>query len=275
MFIEAGSTRKEVYEVLHYNSSYKACFAEMFWNLIDRNDKESHVQQAATSNCPFATVDNNSLVNDEMKCPFHKHFIPDEYSLTKLIDLRLDHGSHRTSVATTQLLHDIGGADRIRELSTRFYARAFLDFTLKPFFFAEDGAVQHGKRLADWIIEQMSVDEQPWTESGRFGLRAAVHYRAWNNYKRSPQERGKRFKLDDCRVWMRLNFWAARECQLDKHEVFFDWYIQFIEHFIRVYEQKAPKYAADDAAWSLNPENIAAYIGNNHKMVDVIGVGRS
>ena len=46
------------------------------------------------------------------------------------------------------------------------------------------------------------------------------------------------FKLDDCRVWMRLHFWAAREAGLFEGEkaAFGDYYVRFIAHFVRVYE---------------------------------------
>ena len=42
---------------------------------------------------------------------------------------------------------------------------------------------------------------------------------------RPKEERGRRFKLPDCRTWMRLMFWSARECKLDQHEAFFDWQV--------------------------------------------------
>lgn len=78
-------------------------------------------------------------------------------------------------------------------------------------------------------------------------------------------------QLDDCRIWMRLHFWAARECGLDKHDSFWLWYVQFIEHFVEFYERKAPRYAMEDAEWSLHAGNIAEYQANGNKMLDVMG----
>ena len=53
------------------------------------------------------------------------------------------------------------------------------------------------------------------------------HHKAWYSDKRPREERGRRFKLPDCRIWMRLMFWSARECGLDRHEAFFDWYARY------------------------------------------------
>ena len=35
--------------------------------------------------------------------------------------------------------------------------------------FETDGAENHAKRLADWIIEKIGGEGKPWTESGREG----------------------------------------------------------------------------------------------------------
>ena len=35
---------------------------------------------------------------------------------------------------------------------------------------------------------------------------------------------------------MRLMFWSVREEGLDKNKSFWNWYVQFLEHFIAVYE---------------------------------------
>ena len=90
--------------------------------------------------------------------------------------------------------------------------------------------------------------------------------------------RGQHFKLDDARVWMRLHFWAVRECGLgpDKqtgNPHFWDWYVQFIAHFIRVYERRAVPYAPIEAEWSADPANTAKYLTTLF-MDDVVGFGR-
>jgi len=116
--------------------------------------------------------------------------------------------------------------------------------------FEDDSAAHHGKRLADWIIEKMGGEGEPWTDSGRLGLRQVSHSKAWYSEKREPSKRGRRFKLDDCQIWMRLMFWAARDEGMAQHKPFFNWYVDFIKHFIRVYERTAPPYAEESAAWS-------------------------
>ena len=100
--------------------------------------------------------------------------------------------------------------------------------------------MDHAKRLADWIIEKMGGEGKPWTESGRYGMRQPTHRAAWTNSKRHPSVRGKHFDVVDTRIWMRLHFWAVRECGLAEHRVFWQWYIEFISHFIDFYERSAP-----------------------------------
>eukprot|EP00494_Astrolonche_serrata_P023338 UN23596 len=137
-----------------------------------------------------------------------------------------------------------------------------------------DNAVDHGKRLADWIIEKMGGEGTPWSDSGRYGQRQSTHFKAWNSPARDPKVRGEHFKLDDCRVWMRLHFWAFREVGLAKHDHFWKWYVSFIGHFIRVYETRAVRFAQESAAWSKNKANIKKYRDQKHQMLDVIGVQR-
>ena len=83
---------------------------------------------------------------------------------------------------------------------------------------------------------------------------------------------GEHFKLDDCRVWMRLHFLAAREVGLfDKHPAFMDYYVRFIGHFVSVYERLAPPFARESARWSESPANVEAYLATK-QMPDVVGV---
>eukprot|EP01038_Epipyxis_sp_PR26KG_P011452 gene11452-15343_t len=224
--------------------------------------------------CPLTNVIPSTQLDQletPSKCPFHAHHKPDEYHLNhQTIPLIVRDREFKTTKLSANLLADIGGGDRIRELCTRFYARAFLDSKLKEFFFEDDGAVAHGKRLADWIIQKMGGEGTPWSDSGRWGMRQPSHYKAWNNSKRDPSVRGDHFKLDDARVWMRLNFWAARECGLHEHDAFWKWYIEFIEHFIAVYERTAPIFAADDAEWSADPNNTIRYEKQEYHMWDVL-----
>ncbi len=206
--------------------------------------------------CPFVNLESSKK---PAQCPFHNHSVPEKYNLSNRdTPLVVKSGSHQVSRGTADLLNDIGGGDRIREFCTRFYARAFLDQTLEQFF------------LADWIIQKMGGEGKPWTDSGRLGMRQPSHSAAWHNVKRHPSVRGRHFKLGESRVWMRLHFWAVRESGLDQHTSFWNWYIQFIEHFIAVYESKAPRYAAADAEWSANPANLSRYENEQaHCMNDI------
>mmetsp|Transcript_9385 Transcript_9385/g.18326 ORF Transcript_9385/g.18326 Transcript_9385/m.18326 type:complete len:141 (+) Transcript_9385:702-1124(+) len=116
----------------------------------------------------------------------------------------------------------------------------------------------------------MGGEGDPWSDSGRLGLRQVSHSKAWYSEKREPRKRGRRFKVDDCRIWMRLMFWAARDEGLAHHKPFFTWYVDFIKHFIRVYERTAPPYAEESAQWSASQENIAKYIKDGRVMKEVI-----
>lgn len=134
------------------------------------------------------------------------------------------------------------------------------------------GAIEHGLRLGNWIIEKMGGEGTPWTDSGRYGLRATTHSHAWRSPYRDPKDLGKRFKLDDCRIWMRLMFWSGIEVGLDKYSAFWVWFISFIAHFVGVYEYTAPPFTVADAKWSTDPNNIHTYVQNGYAMNDVIGI---
>lgn len=69
-------------------------------------------------------------------------------------------------------------------------------------------------------------------------------------------------------------FRAARDEGLaEEHPVFFNWFVEFIQHFISVYEGSAPPHTLESAMWSADPENIRVYEENGRRMDDVIGVG--
>ena len=92
---------------------------------------------------------------------------------------------------------------------------------------------------------------------------------AWHCVKREPERVGRRFKLDDCIRWMRLMFWSAREEGLLENQPFRAWFVPFISHFIRVYEQSAPPFTEEALKWSENPKNIESYLENQRIMVDL------
>jgi len=167
------------------------------------------------------------------------------------------------------LLRGVGGGQKILEMTTTFYAWALLDEHLKEFFFEVDGAAAHGDRLGHWIVQFMGGEGNPWDDSGREGMRQRSHAKAWSSRHRPPQRMGRRFKLDDCRIWMRLHFLAARQVELFNFPQFQQWYTAFIAHFIRIYEESAPPFAAADAEWSANSDNVAKYVAQGRRMVDI------
>ncbi len=228
------------------------------------------------SRCPFVDLSKKPTEiasETASKCPFHEHkqMHASDFHMPADIEINIviRGGSHQSTPQAAALLRDIGGPDRIREFCTRFYSHAFIDQTISEFFFETDGAEGHAKRLADWIIEKMDPNLTPWTDSGRLGQRQPSHHKAWNNIKRSKDVRGNHFDLKDARIWMRLHFMALRECNLMIHEPFVRFYVQFIEHFIAVYEREAPRYAEEDLSWSENQDNIDIY-HEDHIMHDVI-----
>ena len=119
--------------------------------------------------------------------------------------------------------------------------------------------------------------------------RSSAHAAAWHLPKRPLEELGEHFKLDDCRVWLRLHFWACRSVGLfvtenpavknldrvlpvseeqmmmppvseENQRRFQEWYTQFLGHFIRVYERNAPPFVPYEVAWSDSEKRLQMYI---------------
>lgn len=221
--------------------------------------------------CPFASL--TGQVSYPASCPHHNiHPTPPPSSIVGGVPPSKVGGKYTSSVDTARLLEDIGGGDRIRDLSTRFYAHVFQDKDISKFIFKGDGAIEHGVRFGNWLIEKMGGEGTPWSDSGRHGVRSKTHSQAWYSPYREDKHQGKRFKLDDCRIWMRLMFWAGREVGLDQYKAFWNWYITFIQHFIAVYEYSAPPFTGSDEQWSLDSKNISKYIEDRYSMVDVVGI---
>ena len=157
--------------------------------------------------CPWEEV---TLTAEEVwggggVCPHHalQHRRPSPPQLIAPVPLTVLAGTHTRSPATAALLADIGGGDRVRAMTTRFYAYFHSDTHLQQFRFEADGPAAHGTRLGDWIVEKMGGEGEPWAKSGRTGMRQPSHSRAWHSSARQTAARGRRFKLDDCVVWMR------------------------------------------------------------------------
>ncbi len=228
--------------------------------------------------CPFEDPDNTDPFSSVEPCSFHKvvhvRTVPKNgggSSYNKSMNSRAYLFSGRTS----KLLQEIGGGDRMREMTTRFYAHCFRDHTLKKFMFESDGAAAHGQRLADWMVEQIGGEGTPWRDSGRAGNQRQIsHSQAWHSERRSRKDRGKRFQLDDCRIWMRLMFLSGREVGLHQFDGFWSWYVSAIQDLIGIYEFTAPPYARESDEWAENRANYEKYKSGGFRMEGVIGVGR-
>ncbi|EQC30710.1 hypothetical protein SDRG_11469 [Saprolegnia diclina VS20] len=213
--------------------------------------------------CPFADTTVSPAVAGV--CPYHAHAALPPPTIKKEVRFESKSGRYVTSEKTTRLLADIGGADTVRIFCTRFYARFLADTHLRPFSFLDDGAVMHADRLATFLVQEMGGDVP--VPSPSFG---AAHYKARYSSKRHPSVRGRPFSLVDARIWMRLHFWAVRECGLQRHRAFWKWYVAFIGHHIRLYEKTSAAFAKDDAEWSSDTSAIDAYLANGNVMTDLV-----
>ena len=202
------------------------------------------------------------------------------------VPLNAFNGRHQANRDTAILANAAGGIAKFREMTNAFYNKAFQDTQLDPFI--RDRSDPHGERFASWIAEKMGLgtfwsDERqtrttcPFQSKGHtFETphdRSSSHFAAWHSPKRSDEKWGRHFKLDDCRVWMRLHFWSAREVGMfNSCPEFMDYYVRFIAHFVSVYERTAPQFARESARWSAKKENVDAYLANNRTMRDGIGI---
>lgn len=197
-------------------------------------------------------------------------------------------GNGRTHVASESLIHlmsDINVED-LKQMTDRFYEKAFQDATLDKFIRSHSDP--HGSRFAKWIHQKLAGstvwdddranrDQHPirLAEGQKYVVhdRTSAHVAAWHSAKRPSKEVGRHFQLDECRVWMRLHFWALRESGLmEKKPDFANYYVRFIAHFVRVYESTAPQFARDSLRWSESAKNIQNYESNGRKMTDVLGL---
>lgn len=109
------------------------------------------------------------------------------------------YGSMAATEDTKALLADVG-ADRIISMTGRFYEKMFADKHLQKFVRKPDDP--HADRLGSWIIEKMGGGPV-WTSRRPPDARTKAHRDAWTSPRREPEKHGRRFKLDDCRAWMR------------------------------------------------------------------------
>lgn len=157
----------------------------------------------------------------------------------RFVPLYVSQSTYQKSVETAQLLREIGGSNAIRRMTNIFYQKCFEDTHLDQFIVSH--ADPHFSRLADWIVEKMGGEGDVWTQervqrskcpvmrtlsNGSVHTahdRTSAHVAAWWSPKRSARDAGKHFAVHDCRVWMRLMFWSAREAGLFDCSPFADW----------------------------------------------------
>ena len=207
----------------------------------------------------------------------------------RFVPLKMGGDSGRTHVISSesrQLIHEEVALDDLLRMTSLFYEKVFQDPTLDKFI--RDRSDPHGVRFAKWIHQKLSGSNvwdtdrrtrnlQPVTLANDIQHvvhdRSSAHAAAWYSPKRPSQEVGRHFQLDECRVWMRLHFWALRESGIiEQSPSFADYYVRFIGHFVRVYESTAPNFARDSFRWSANPSNIQEYIRNGRRMNDVLNL---
>lgn len=231
---------------------------------------DEDLQQEATIAVTNEKKTTTTPYNSESPVQYPFQFIP----------LRMGGGgrTHVPSRGSRYLIENEVTLDDLKKATEKFYELAFQDKTLDKFI--RSHADPHGDRFAKWIHQKLSgstVWDEDRASRGRgcpVHDRTSAHVAAWYSPKRPSEERGEHFQLDDCRVWMRLHFWALRESGLmAKSPSFCDYYVRYIGHFVRVYESTAPAFARDALRWSADPKNIEKYIRNGRKMKDVLGKG--
>lgn len=229
----------------------------------------------------YSTIDENEIdssAGNNTNEPLPYQFVP--------LKMGGRGGTHRTSEGSRALIeHEISFED-LKKMTAAFYKLAFHDETLDKLIRSHSDP--HGDRFAKWIHQKMSgstmwdLDRQerdltPVKVAGdRVTVvrdRTSAHSAAWYSPKRPKEEVGRHFKLDECRVWMRLHFYAMRQSGVaERSPSFADYYVRFIGHFVSVYERKATKFARESFRWSADPINVERYIQDGRVMKDVLGV---
>ena len=164
-----------------------------------------------------------------------------QMAITGPVRLSVVDSTHTATRTTALLLRQAGGAAAVHRATSAFYQKFFADVHLEQFIRKEKGAA-HATRLGNWIVEKFGGAGCPWTEERRGRARdtavcaggrpvdvhdrTSAHVAAWHSAKRAPADVGRRFKLDDARMWMRLHFWAARESGLLDDAAFADYYVK-------------------------------------------------
>ena len=238
-------------------------------------DLQQEAIEVPVGKCPFAS---HTQSTEETKDPLPYQYFP----------LRMggNGGTHKPSEGSRALIENEVSLDDLKRMTDKFYELAFQDYTLDKFIRSHEDP--HGDRFAKWIHQKLSgsdvwdMDRQSrdltphQVAGGRTAVvhdRSSAHAAAWYSPKRPTSEVGRHFNLEECRVWMRLHFWAMRESGIiEQSPSFADYYVRFIGHFVSVYESTAPAFARESFRWSAKPKNIERYIKNGRKMKDVLGL---
>lgn len=233
-----------------------------------QQEAQVNANETTTGGCPFGHSFKGAL-------PYH--YVP----------LRMGGrgGTHMVSEGSRALIDNEVTLDDLKTMTDAFYELAFQDQTLDKLIRSHSDP--HGDRFAKWIHQKLSGsnvwdlnrrsrDKTPVEVAGGRTVivhdRSSAHVAAWFSPKRTQSEVGQHFKLDECRVWMRLHFYALRKTGMtEKSPSFADYYVRFIGHFISVYEGAAPMFARDSFRWSGKPANVEKYIRDGRVMRDVLG----
>lgn len=254
--------------------------------------EESNKMTRTTTTTTTTTKDNHESISIAV-CPFSGQTMDSTASRSSFgyqyIPLKMggNGGTHVPSESSRALFDngEVTLAD-LERMTTTFYKLAFQDKTIDKFIRSHDDP--HGPRFAKWILQKLTGspvwDHDRQTRDltphevagGRTAVihdRSSAHAAAWFSPKRTSSEVGRHFKLDECRVWMRLHFWAMRLSGIvEQSPSFADYYVRFIGHFISVYERSATKFARESFRWSADPDNAAKYLADGREMNDVLGV---
>ena len=260
------------------NASNIESIVEEFRRSDDDLQQESGVSVRDTATTS-QTESMTGLSNQDGLKRYPFHFVP----------LKMGGDSGRTHVISSEsrrLINQEVTLDDLMKMTSLFYENVFQDPTLDKFI--RDRSDPHGVRFAKWIHQKLSGSNvwdrdrqtrnlQPVTLANQIQHvvhdRSSAHAAAWYSPKRLAEDVGRHFQLDECRVWMRLHFWALRESGIiEQSPSFTDYYVRFIGHFVRVYESTAPNFARDSFRWSASPSNIETYIRNGRRMNDVLNL---
>lgn len=223
-------------------------------------------------------------------CPYHQELQQQPQATGcpyRFVPLKMDGNSrsHTTSAESAGLIDEVP-LEKLRDMTELFYSKAFKDSTLDQFIRSHDDP--HADRFSKWIHQKLS-GSTVWDHDrrqrdltpvkvarGNLAIvhdRSSAHAAAWYSPKRPKRDIGRHFTLEECRVWMRIHFWAMREAGLvESNPSFADYYVRFIGHFVKVYEGAAPMFARESFRWSADQSKIERYLKKGRKMTDVIGL---